>query len=228
MSLRGKAFLAMWHDIVSEAQAEFNRWHTREHMPERLGVPGFEVGRRYENPSLEMYRYFTLYDGRDLDVFQSEPYLQRLNAPTPWSIRIQPHFRNFIRGACQVVASSGSGVGGALLTARVELGESGRNAIEASATALTDEISGLDGVTGVHIGIVDAAVTLVRTRETELRESTRESVYDAAVLVEGLSRADLLPISERLEQWLTPARGVHSIDGAVYDLAYLLLNEETA
>jgi hypothetical protein len=164
VSLRGRAFLAMWHDIAIEAEAEFSRWHTREHMPERLGVPGFEVGRRYENSSLQMYRYFTIYEGRDLGVFESEPYLQRLNNPTPWSTRMQPHFRNFIRGACVVVVSTGSGVGGAVLTARVEFRAAGRDAFVAIATDLADELSQLDGVTGVHVGAVDPLVTRVKKR----------------------------------------------------------------
>jgi len=43
-----------------------------------------------------------------------------LNAPTPWSISVQPSFRNFIRCACRVLASTGQGVGGTLLTARVD------------------------------------------------------------------------------------------------------------
>jgi hypothetical protein len=218
----------MWHDIAQGAEAEFSRWHTREHMPERLGVPGFEVGRRYENPSLEMYRYFTIYEGRDLGIFESEPYLQRLNNPTPWSTRMQPHFRNFIRGACQVVVSTGSGVGGAVLTARVEFRAAGRDAFAAVATDVADELSQLDGVTGVHVGVVDRTVTSVKTRETELRASTPESVYDAAILTEGLNRADLLSISGRLERMLTPVSGVHRIESAVYDLAYLLSTRETA
>jgi hypothetical protein len=40
MALRGRAFMAVWHDIASTGEAEYNTWHTRQHMPERLGVPG--------------------------------------------------------------------------------------------------------------------------------------------------------------------------------------------
>ena len=47
MALKGRAFMAVWHDIASTREAEYNTWHTRQHMPERLGVPGFLVGRRY-------------------------------------------------------------------------------------------------------------------------------------------------------------------------------------
>src|ERR1700738_1478143 len=119
MTWHGSTFLAMWNDIVPAGEAEFNLWHTREHMPERVGIPGFLVGRRYVDWSLGKYRYFTASEGHALGVFNSPAYRARLNAPTEWSRRIQPYFRNFLRAACQIVASTGSGVGGALLAARV-------------------------------------------------------------------------------------------------------------
>jgi hypothetical protein len=40
MTLQGTAFLAIWHDIAAEGEPEYNLWHTREHMPERVGIPG--------------------------------------------------------------------------------------------------------------------------------------------------------------------------------------------
>ena len=47
MGLLGSAVLAIWNDIAPGGDAEFNHWHTREHVPERVGVPGFLRGRRY-------------------------------------------------------------------------------------------------------------------------------------------------------------------------------------
>ena len=41
MALKGRAFMAVWHDIAPAGEAECNTWHTREHVPEHLGVPGF-------------------------------------------------------------------------------------------------------------------------------------------------------------------------------------------
>jgi hypothetical protein len=34
MALRGKAFMAVRHDITAAAEAEYNTWHTRQHRPE--------------------------------------------------------------------------------------------------------------------------------------------------------------------------------------------------
>ena len=42
-----KAAVAMWWDIAPEVQSEWEDWHTREHMPERLSIPGFLRGSRW-------------------------------------------------------------------------------------------------------------------------------------------------------------------------------------
>ena len=36
----GGAAVAMWWDIPPEARAEWEHWHTTEHMHERLAIPG--------------------------------------------------------------------------------------------------------------------------------------------------------------------------------------------
>ena len=37
--------LAVWTDIAPEAEAEFNEWYNKEHIPQLLGVSGFLTGR---------------------------------------------------------------------------------------------------------------------------------------------------------------------------------------
>jgi hypothetical protein len=227
MSLKGTAFLAMWHDIAAEGEHEYNLWHTREHMPERIGIPGFEVGRRYVNWNLTKYRYFTLYEGVALSTFNSAPYLARLNAPTDWSKRIQPYFLNFIRAAAQTVVSTGRGVGGALLTARADFTAGGQSAFLAAAADIADRLGGWDGVTGVHIGVADPDITSVKTAETQLKKEAGERVFDATVLVEGIGRRELEPLVTCVDELLTPARGVLAAESAIYDLAYLLTARES-
>ena len=72
--LAGKAFVAIWHDVVPEGKAEFSAWHTRQHMPERLGVTGFLRGRRYlaEHGTPE---YFNLYETTTTAVLAGRPEL---------------------------------------------------------------------------------------------------------------------------------------------------------
>ena len=43
----GRAAVAMWWDVPPEVRAEWEDWHSHEHMPERLGIPGFLRGTRW-------------------------------------------------------------------------------------------------------------------------------------------------------------------------------------
>ena len=230
MALVGSGFLAIWHDIEAEGELEYNNWHTREHMPERLGVPGFEVGRRWVNWNLDRHRYFTLYEARTIDVFGSEPYRARLNAPSAWSNRVQPHFTNFVRSACRTIVSVGKGTGGAIATIRVNLAPGTCKGIfSAKSHALACEILPLHGVTSVHIGSADPTVSRVQTRESELRKLTGEDVFDAVVMVDGIGRRELERAMARIDVLLgAAATGVASKESAVYDLAYLLTPDRGA
>jgi len=228
MPLSGAGFMAIWHDIRPEGEPEYNLWHTREHMPERLGVPGFERGRRWVDWNLAKHRYFTLYEARSVDVFGSEPYRARLNAPSAWSNRVQPHFTNFVRSACRTVVSMGKGVGGAIATVRVNFAaDAGKAGFSARSHALACQIMPLDGVTSVHIGYAEPTVTRVQTRESELRKLTGEDVFDAVVMIDGLGRPELARVLPDIEALLGNTAGVASKESAIYDLAYLLAADET-
>jgi hypothetical protein len=85
----------------------------------------------------------------------------------------------------------------------------------------------LDGVTSVHIGMAEPAVTRVQTRESELRKLTGEDVFDAVVMVDGIGRRELARVMPKIEGLLNPEAGVASKESAVYDLAYLLTSGES-
>lgn len=222
MALRGRAFLAIWHDIAPEGEDEWHSWHTRQHMPERLGVPGFLVGRRYVDWSLDSQRWFTLYETAKLETLSSDDYRARLNSPTNWSMRTQPWFRNFSRSACVLSGSVGRGIGGALGTIRLNVPEGELAKFEAAAEALAHRIAGLDHVTGAHLGVAAPDTTRVKTKETELRASTGEAVFDAVVMVDGTSQREVAAIMPAVRAMLAEVIEVTSEQSAVYNLAYLL------
>lgn len=227
MALIGTAFMAIWHDIKPEGEVEYNRWHTQEHMPERIGVPGFERARRYADWNLAKYRYYTLYEGATLDVFQSPAYRARLNAPTPWSNRMQPNFLNFARSACATLASVGVGVGGAIATVRLNFTDGDSAALGGVSRKIADQIMQLHGICGVHIGKAEPSVTRVQTRETELRRLTGEDVFDAVIMVEGIGRGEVEAAMPGVQKSLKDAHlKIASSEAAVYDLAYSLSSGE--
>jgi hypothetical protein len=228
MALRGRAFLAIWHDVAAAGEAEFNLWHTRQHMPERVGVPDFLAGRRYADLSRDHQRYFTLYEGTTLETFSSESYRARLNNPTAWSIRSQPHFLNLTRGACVVAASLGRGTGGVLATLRLNLAAGAVVQFEATAEKLAARIIGLDGVTGAHFGVAAPETTRIRTKETELRGQTKEDVFDAVLMIEGIGRYEVESAVGAARAMLREAVAVSAEYSAVYDLAYLIIAQDVA
>ena len=228
MALRGRAFLAIWHDIAPEAEAEYGLWHTRQHMPERVGVPGFLVARRYVNWSLERERWFTLYETATLETLGSDAYRARLNNPTDWSMRTQPHFRNFARSACVATASVGRGLGGALATLRLDLAKGARADFEASSEALAHRIAALDGVTGAHFGAAAPEVTHVKTRETELRAATGEEIFDAVAMVEGVGAREVIAALPEARKFLAERVEIAKEVSAVYELAYRLAADDAA
>lgn len=185
MALLGNAILAIWNDIAAGGDAEFNHWQISEHFPERLGVPGFLRGRRF-NAVSGAPAYFTLYETESVSVLQSPGYLARLNAPTPWTTTCIQLFRNNRRTACRNTISLGQGVGGALAT--LELGPvDGRDEMLRAwltATALPDLV-GRPGVTGGHLSEADVGMTVVQTAEKKLLDQP-DTLARWVVMVEGL------------------------------------------
>jgi hypothetical protein len=98
-------------------RAEWEHWHSSEHMPERLAIPGFLRGTRWVARSGEP-SYFVLYEVAELATITTGAYLERLNNPTPWSRKMMPHHRNMVRSLCAVRAGWGGGVPQVLATIR--------------------------------------------------------------------------------------------------------------
>lgn len=113
----GRAAVAIWFDTTAQVRAELEDWHSHEHMPERLRIPGFLRGTRWIAASGEP-SYFVLYETARLSVAASAPYLERLNEPTPWSRRMMPHHHRMTRSLCRVRATFGAGVAQAIATVR--------------------------------------------------------------------------------------------------------------
>src|SRR4029078_13343120 len=131
MSLAGTGVVAIWHDLLPDATEDFYEWHNREHMPERVGIPGFRRGRR--DIAVEgAPKYFNLYEAVSPEVLGGCDYLNRLNAPTDWTRRVVPSFRNVARSICRVVYTAVVGQGGFMLTQRFDVAERERqNVVDA-------------------------------------------------------------------------------------------------
>jgi hypothetical protein len=116
-----RAAMLLSFDVAAEARLDHDDWHSHEHLPERLAIPGFRRGSRWTaltgGPA-----YFVLYEVGELGVLSSPAYLARLNHPSPWTARIMPSYRGMRRGLCEIVARAGHGLGGFSLLLRFDVG----------------------------------------------------------------------------------------------------------
>src|SRR3954462_13452172 len=119
MSLAGEGIVAIWNGIRPEGRAEYYVWHSREHMHERVSIPGFRRGRRYIALEGEP-EFFTLHETESIAVLTGSEYLGRLNSPTPWTRRATVAFTDTSRSLCRVALSLGEGEGGLLITCRFD------------------------------------------------------------------------------------------------------------
>ncbi|MEM5314380.1 hypothetical protein [Paraburkholderia sp. JHI869] len=160
MALTGSAFLALWNDVDTDVEADYERWHTSEHVPERVGIPGFLAGRRYRSGSPGQPRYFTLYEVADVTVFDSVAYRDVIDRPTPWSAAMRPRLRNVVRATCETAASTGNAAGEkekppvALACARFSCSQDA----QPHSDSLLAACAALQGVRGVHLGAARSSV----------------------------------------------------------------------
>jgi hypothetical protein len=187
MPLLGRGVLAIWHTITPEGEPEYWRWHDREHIPERVGVPGFLRGRRYRSLERSL-DYLDLYEVEEAETLRSAPYLARLNDPTPWTRRMVPHFLNTLRVGYRVATSTGRGQGGVLVT--LHLGAAGGSADRPAALAAPGlaAVEDVTGVISVHVLEATPEVTSIATEEKRLRgpgDRDRDPVEPWCLLVEA-------------------------------------------
>lgn len=102
-----EGLLAIWADVDQPYHLEFTQWHNCEHIPERVSIAGFHVGRRYR--ALDDAReFFMVYETDNANVMQSEAYLHSQNNPTPWTRKSIGHFQHTLRTIYHMVACEGN------------------------------------------------------------------------------------------------------------------------
>jgi len=104
------AFLALWNGIADAArQDEYEQWHTFEHVPERVGLPGFIAARRYRSigSGTQPPVWFTLYWLESLAAMNTPAYQQVFATPTRWTARMRSQLTDFLRLPCRLEAAHG-------------------------------------------------------------------------------------------------------------------------
>jgi hypothetical protein len=182
MSLLGKAAVDMWWNIRPAQRAEFGDWHSHEHFPERMSIPGFRRGSRWTSAT-DAEGFFVLYELERYETLTSQGYLDRLNAPTPWSTKMMPHHLNMVRSQCRIVASFGGGVATSLATIRLSP-EAAREAnLKAALAQSLQDCASKPGLAGAHLLVTDTPKMNAPTAEQQIRGV--DGAADWIVLLSG-------------------------------------------
>lgn len=210
-------------DVDAEALDEHDRWHTQEHLPERLSIPGFHRGTRWVAIA-GAPRYMVLYEVATLQTLVSQPYLARLDNPTPWTTRIMSHYRGMIRGLCTVVGSFGHGQGATSALIRFAppqpAGEELFRWLLGEALPAVVQMPGLCSADLLH-----APQAAAMTEEQRIRGRDRN--VDCAIIVTGYDRDAVANCARTLEgQDGLPDRGAIDIATAIYGVRYSLVSRE--
>jgi hypothetical protein len=181
MSLLGEGVVAIWNGIRAQGRADFFEWHNREHMPERVAIPGFLRGRRYSAVDARP-EFFTLYETRSVAELSGPDYLARLNNPTEWTRRATAHFTDTARSLCRVETSLGTGMGGWMMTWRFEAAH--------DLETILPRLGEASGIVGVHYCIADPAASGIETEEKKGRP--KNAVPARVLMVEGGADREML------------------------------------
>jgi hypothetical protein len=117
MSLRGKGMLVVFAEVKSRHESDFNEWYNREHIDERLCMPGFQRARRYVAVKGSP-KYLAIYECNRVGDLATPHYLAGLVNATPWTKRATSRFTQFHRLTLSMKADRTHGLGGALAAVR--------------------------------------------------------------------------------------------------------------
>jgi len=215
--------MLLFFDIVQDAIPEHDEWHTHEHLPERMSIPGFVRGTRWVAFNGQP-RYFVMYEVDRLATLTSNAYLERLNNPSPWTSKMMPNYRGMTRGFCSVAGSFGFGLGHASLLIRFSPAtDTGPSLRKWLLQGILPQLPLRQGIGSVHL--FEGASTPPMTNEQRIRGA--DAGVDWALLVTGYSEDALASLMQvdfgnaQLEK-----RGASGVLGAMYRMEYSIIERE--
>jgi len=101
---KGSGLLMVWADVPADKEPDFNRWYNEEHLAERLAIPGFLSGARYEAVKGGP-KHLAVYELENAAVMESPAYKKVQANPTPWTQRSGPQAiaTTFIRNIYEMI-----------------------------------------------------------------------------------------------------------------------------
>jgi hypothetical protein len=190
------ALLCIWHDVETDYVEEYLRWHSFEHLPERLALPGFVSAERYQLIEGPGQRFGCFLEVENRDAFRSSAYQARLDAPTEWTRRLMPRYSRVHRALCRKQWDIGNGMSG--LAACLRIASNGNTALKAELRAICAALLVEHEIMRARFAELDQALTSLTSEEKRLRRSEDAGGYDLVVLLDALSIASLRSVADDL------------------------------
>jgi len=210
-------------DVAADVVDEHDDWHTHEHMPERLAIPGFLRGTRWTREAPGP-RYCVVYEVASPAVLDSPAYRARLDHPTPWTARMMAGYVGMRRTLCEVVAEGGRGIGNSCLVVTFAPAE-GRSAQlrQRLVAEVMPALPGRRGLAGCRL--LENAMLARMSREQVIRG--RDGSVHSALWVTGY---DVDAVAALAQDELDPQRmaghGAMDIELGVFRLSYSLTSAD--
>ncbi|WP_340110308.1 hypothetical protein [Pikeienuella sp. HZG-20] len=221
MPLSGQAMLINFMNISAEHEEDFNRWYDKEHLAERVAIPGFLEARRYVAEDAAA-RYLGIYTTETIETLGSPEYHHRLANQTAWSLRNIDRFRDATRACARVVESRGVGRGAALGLIRLRPA-AGKEPSAAALKARIDAALDLDGVLSIHVLANDPALS----KPLKEDPAAAAGASDWYVLIDATGQEALGPAEKALDLAKT-AEGLRLVSSGRYRLLWDLARAELA
>ena len=212
--------VVIWNDIKEEMRDEFVQWHSIEHLPERVSIPGFISGQRWYGEHASP-QYLTTYVTQNTEVLTSDAYIQRLNNPTPWTLKTVAAFCNTCRAAGEVIWEYGSkkGYGGHILAIRITELEDLTILTEHLNALANNPMLGFTGLLRARIVLTAPIASQLPTAERAVRTGDQNEPH-IVLLLESFSGEDALrhafsKITAHIPKLMHSSTGIYALQTGI-------------
>lgn len=130
MGLYGTGMLMTFTEVAPEDEDEYNEWYNREHIDERVWMPGFHRARRYVAVDSDArVKYFASYETGTVRDLADPDYMARLQVQSEWSQKVMAGFTKFDRLTAEITIDQTHGFSGWLGVTRFFPEESQRDGL---------------------------------------------------------------------------------------------------
>jgi hypothetical protein len=223
MTLAGDGLLGLWFDIAPDRLDDFYEWHNREHMPERLGNPGFRSGRRFLAVRGKR-QFMVLYETLSPDNVAGPEYMHNIRFESEWSL--SHDLINNSRAIFRVQCSYGHGQGGSVASIRFNAADGRSEDVRRFlAHSVLPRLVDEPGVSAAHLLKVDERAMHASSNQgiTFKPEPNQEVAPQWLVLVEGSKTPEVLGAAVEAaitDDALVENGAAASIDRGLYAVQY--------